>query len=483
MPEITRAELDAAVDGQTIIDRFLDTVDDPPRAGGPAHQAAGRLLRRSGPTRTTPTMWRARPPTSRRLGVGAGDRVVLMMRNVPEFHFIDLGIAALGATSISIYNSSSPEQVAYLTGHCQAKLAIVEDDGFEERFLKVRDELPALETIVNVAHDGVPGAAVPRRLRRPRRGGRGLHARHARHGHLHVGHHRTAQGRDALAPQRRVDRRGLPADARRRARGLPGGLVPADGAHRRAHVHPLPRGDGRLRGHHLPRRRADRRLRARGAPADHVRRAARVGEDLRRRAGRARPPTPTRRRSSTRPWPPPSRSRSAARSARPPPRTTPPTQFLDEAAFAGVRALVGLDAVEYAISGAAPIPAELISWFRAIGVPLSEIYGMSESTGPMTWEPTRVKAGTVGVAFPGTECFLAEDGEVCIRGGNVFARLPRRPGEDRRGPRPRRHAALRRHRRSSTTRATCGSSTARRSSSSPRAARTSAPPTSRPRSR
>jgi long-chain acyl-CoA synthetase len=94
--------------------------------------------------------------------------------------------------------------------------------------------------------------------------------------------------------------------------------------------------------------------------------------------------------------------------------------FLDEVAFAPVRALVGLDAVEYAITGAAPIPPELISWYRAIGVPLSEIYGMSESTGPMTWEPSRVKAGTVGVAFPGTEVFLADDGEVCIRGGNVF---------------------------------------------------------------
>ena len=79
-----------------------------------------------------------------------------MMRNVPDFHFIDLGIAALGATAISIYNSSSPEQVAYLAGHCKAKVALVEDDGFEERFLKVRDELPDLETIVNLSHDGVP---------------------------------------------------------------------------------------------------------------------------------------------------------------------------------------------------------------------------------------------------------------------------------------------------------------------------------------
>ena len=51
---------------------------------------------------------------------------------------------------------------------------------------------------------------------------------------------------------------------------------------------------------------------------------------------------------------------------------------MDAAAFANVRAMLGLDQVEVAITGAAPIPAELLSWFRAIGVPLSEIYGMSE---------------------------------------------------------------------------------------------------------
>lgn len=94
--------------------------------------------------------------------------------------------------------------------------------------------------------------------------------------------------------------------------------------------------------------------------------------------------------------------------------------FLDQVAFTGVRELIGLDALEFALSGAAPIPAELISWYRAIGVPLSEIYGMSENCGPMTWAPYKVKAGTVGVAFPGVDVFLAADGEVCCRGGNVF---------------------------------------------------------------
>ena len=55
------------------------------------------------------------------LGVGRGDRVVLMMRNRPEFHVADIGALLVGATPISIYNSSSPEQIQYLAGHCRAR--------------------------------------------------------------------------------------------------------------------------------------------------------------------------------------------------------------------------------------------------------------------------------------------------------------------------------------------------------------------------
>ena len=94
--------------------------------------------------------------------------------------------------------------------------------------------------------------------------------------------------------------------------------------------------------------------------------------------------------------------------------------FLDQVAFAGVRELLGFDELEIAISGAAPIPPELLSWYRAIGVPMSEIYGMSENCGPMCWEPYRIKPGTVGPAVPGLEVKLADDGEVCCRGGLVF---------------------------------------------------------------
>src|SRR6266516_6655398 len=82
------------------------------------------------------------------LGIGRGDRVVLMMRNRPEFFVADMGALLVGATPISIYNSSAPEQLQYLAGHCDAKVAILEDVGYLERFLKVRSELPALEHIV-----------------------------------------------------------------------------------------------------------------------------------------------------------------------------------------------------------------------------------------------------------------------------------------------------------------------------------------------
>jgi long-chain acyl-CoA synthetase len=94
--------------------------------------------------------------------------------------------------------------------------------------------------------------------------------------------------------------------------------------------------------------------------------------------------------------------------------------FLDEVAFKPVRQLLGLDELEVAVTGAAPIPPDLLSWFRAIGVPLSEVYGMSENTGLMTWTPERIKPGTVGPACPGTEVRIAEDGEVICRGPHVF---------------------------------------------------------------
>jgi long-chain acyl-CoA synthetase len=96
-------------------------------------------------------------------------------------------------------------------------------------------------------------------------------------------------------------------------------------------------------------------------------------------------------------------------------------QFLDDVAFKNLRALIGLDEAIFAVTGAAPMSRDLQNWFRAIGVPLSEVYGMSETTGLITWSPLHAKTGTVGAAAPGVEVKLAADGEVLCRGAGVFS--------------------------------------------------------------
>ena len=80
-------------------------------------------------------------------GLGQGDRLMLMIRNMPEFHVLDTAALFLGATPVSIYNSSSPEEIQFLAEHAEAEIAILEDDSFLERMLKVRGELPELQKI------------------------------------------------------------------------------------------------------------------------------------------------------------------------------------------------------------------------------------------------------------------------------------------------------------------------------------------------
>ena len=72
-------------------------------------------------------------------------------------------------------------------------------------------------------------------------------------------------------------------------------------------------------------------------------------------------------------------------------------------------------------SGAAPISPELLRWFEAIGVPLREGYGATESAGVISTNLARDNTiGTVGKALPGTEIQIADDGEIRVRGPNVF---------------------------------------------------------------
>ena len=96
--------------------------------------------------------------------------------------------------------------------------------------------------------------------------------------------------------------------------------------------------------------------------------------------------------------------------------------ILDRVVLSKVREQLGMDALEFSISAAAPISPELIRFFQAIGMPLFELYGLSETTGPATTNtPEANRIGSVGVPLAGVEVRLDGDDEVLIRGGVITA--------------------------------------------------------------
>jgi len=87
-----------------------------------------------------------------------------------------------------------------------------------------------------------------------------------------------------------------------------------------------------------------------------------------------------------------------------------------------VRRMLGLDRVQLALTGAAPISADLIRWYQGLGIPLREGWGMTETCGGGSINPRRAsKPGSVGIPGPGIEMRIAPDtNEILLRGRNVI---------------------------------------------------------------
>ena len=424
----------AAVAGRTVASHFRDTVE---ARGG---EVALRWLGGAGVSPGQMT-WAEYADQACRvasglagLGVRPGDRVVLMMRNRPEFHVVDMGVTLAGGTPVSIYNSSPPEQVEYLAGHCEAVAAIAGDIGLLERFLKVRSELPLLRHLVVVDDpDGMaPGDAVPF---------------------------------SELLANSPVDLAGAVARVKPESlatliytsgtTGPPKGVMLSHlnlcwmlESLQRAHGDTMA---GWREVSYLPMAHIAERLVTHyfhigygtevttcpdpAALAGYLREVRpefflgvpRVWEKLYGGIQAAVAADPEKKAAFGQALEV-GRQASAVRiTGEPlPPDLQAAWDQVDAAAFANVRALVGLDACRVAVTAAAPIPSEVFDFFLHIGVPLSEIYGMSEC-GPMTWTPHRIRPGTVGPPVPGQEVRLLDDGEVLCRGGNVFSGYLKEP--------------------------------------------------------
>jgi long-chain acyl-CoA synthetase len=99
----------------------------------------------------------------------------------------------------------------------------------------------------------------------------------------------------------------------------------------------------------------------------------------------------------------------------------------EEALYGKVRPLFG-GKLEKAVSGAAPISSEILEFFYACGVPVLEGFGLTETTAcGVVNTLDALKFGTVGRAMPGVELKIAEDGEIMMKGPNVFREYWRNP--------------------------------------------------------
>ncbi len=89
--------------------------------------------------------------------------------------------------------------------------------------------------------------------------------------------------------------------------------------------------------------------------------------------------------------------------------------------FDKIKGAIGLAEAKVCISGAAPIAREVLEFFGGLDIVVLEIYGQSEDTGPTSFNlPDSFRLGTVGRPVPGVEVKIGDDGEILVRGPNVF---------------------------------------------------------------
>jgi long-subunit acyl-CoA synthetase (AMP-forming) len=352
------------------------------------------------------------------LGVRRGDTVGLMLTNRPEFHLIDTAAMHLGATPFSIYNTSSPEQIAYLLESAGNRVFVVEAAFLDQA-------RAAIEQGGRVEHgvivDGAAGDAITFSE---------LEVHEPAADFDFEAAWRAVQPDDLLTliytsgttgPPKGVqlthgnelaECRGVDAVGRPEAGGSVISFLP--------HAHIADRGLSHYAnmawGHTVTCCPDVTQVFAHVADAhptffggvpriwEKLQAALEAGFDEATRAAVARGVERI-------------RSKSAA-----------PADPADEAVYAAIRAKLGLERCEWYMIGAAPSPLEVLEFFAAIGIPIGEVWGMSETASIATMVPREdLRLGTVGPPIPGVEVRLADDGELLVRGATVMAGYRNQP--------------------------------------------------------
>ncbi|MGA7270953.1 MAG: AMP-dependent synthetase/ligase [Acidimicrobiia bacterium] len=436
------AEIDALVEGRTILDVFNHNADHYPdrpaihwRRGGDWHDLTWSRYR---------TLARQAAAGLSALGVVRGDFVAIQAGNRPEHVIADLGAIHLGAAGVTIYSTMAPNQVAYIARDCGASVAIIEDLSFMKRWEEIRPDLEGLTHVVLM--EGAENyATVDWVLSWDELLERGRVALESDPGQIDT----SGIGPEDLATLIYTSgTTGNPKGVRVTHRNV---MWTSESSRRAAILADHPRGVSYLPLAHIAER-----------ITSHYQGIYRASEvwfcpDMSQVLEYVQQSRPTFFVGVPRVWEKVAtglqarfaqvegiqakllakarelgmrkvEAEEAGRAMSPPASIL--HRLLDRVVLAKVRRQLGMEQVELAVTAAAPITPDLIRFFVALGIPLYEVYGMSENTGPATSNrPGASRIGSIGIPLPGVEVKLADDDELWIRGGIVTAGYHHLPDE------------------------------------------------------
>jgi len=355
-----------------------------------------------------------------RLGVGDGYTVALMMTNRPEFHFVDTAVIHLGAVPFSVYNTFAPGQIRHVLRDAGSRVVICEEQ-FTARLLAVADGTAA-EHLVCV--DGTPRPVLTLdELAADGDRAFGFEASWRAVGPGDVltliytsGTTGPPKGIEITHAQMLAAQNAIQA------------VMPARQADRLVSYLPMAHAAERFTSHYLPML-TGAQATALADPAAlpaalrEVRPSIFVGvprvwEKLKGGAEALATwePDPTRRQAMQHAMQI-ARQHAAAALAGPVPPDIAAAYRLADQVLSTIRSALGLDQIRIAVSGSAPIAPGILRYLLALGIPITETWGLSETSGSITINrPDAIRIGTVGTALPGVELKAAGDGELLVSG-------------------------------------------------------------------
>ncbi len=364
-----------------------------------------------------------------KLGLEPGQGVSIIGYNCPEWFVGDVAAIYAGGVPAGIYTTSSAEQCQYITDHCDAAIAIVENKEHLAKYIAVRDQLPKVKAIVVIDGNGADhskgiyawsdlaklGAEVPEADLEARIAGQKPDDMAT----LIYTSGTTGQPKAVMITHDNITwtaKSALPLISLQPGEAIVSYLPLSHIAEQVVSIHgpmvvgattwfaesveKLPEALQEVRPHAflgVPRvwEKIQAKIMAAGAQNKGLKKkiavwARKVGLEsgYAEQEGKAKPWT---------------------------------FGIANKLVFSKVRAKLGLDRCRFQITAAAPISKSTLEFFLSLGVPIFEVYGMSECTGPATISlPGRYKTAKAGFIFPGTELKIAADGEICMRGRHVF---------------------------------------------------------------